>query len=343
VGADTIQEKAFAVWQVMNAEAMRHGLALSRYKVRGVNDNGRVVIGTIASYIYTLDRARGWELTKGQVQTIREFLRESGNVVVLEKVSTQERKFRIFIREEWNDAVAVPIGYSGNGGTYKRESEEPVEHYPIDEVQTTYVCSYEGCDKRFASLAGKTLHQNSHERLTNKQKTVFECLVEDFDGSITNSSGLAATPLMDKLKMGKVSDELNKLEAAGFLTKDTRGRRTYTINVTDKGFKAYEELFGKSKPESSKINIAIQGQPGVGATMLAPEPEHVPTTEEREQVVLQDISDNELLQEIMHRLENNENEKEKDSTLELIASLVDDVEQGNTSALRALADIKDLL
>ena len=101
---EKIEKGAYYTWEVMHREAKKRGMALTRHRhIAHGNIDGRIIISTIGAFIKMLNNERGWDLTENEVDLVRRYLKETGNVWTLSKV--EQYKYRIFIAEEWEERV----------------------------------------------------------------------------------------------------------------------------------------------------------------------------------------------------------------------------------------------
>lgn len=104
--------KAKEVWLAIYRECTAKKLP----KVQTRYGTGYMYVGSFQSFagkLWNLDYRRN-AAHKLQVNQIRDFLRDSGNVVIVDRSTRGGRpENKIFIRAEWRDALAIPVPITG--------------------------------------------------------------------------------------------------------------------------------------------------------------------------------------------------------------------------------------
>lgn len=135
ISGNDITEKAQRLWVAMREDAVKRRIpqVMTRYGA------GYYLLGTVQSYVTRL-----WGSNSPDLRLIRAFLKASSNVVVVEQRKQGGRsESKIFVRNDWNPALAVPV--AGGGGrrdaiderARKLTPEEAGETRPEAPVQVT--------------------------------------------------------------------------------------------------------------------------------------------------------------------------------------------------------------
>jgi|GEM_PF-5231983 len=298
----SIEHAAHTVWEVMQREVSKRGLARTKHKPLG---DGRITVGTIGSFIKVLNDERGWKFTKTEVDQIRRYLKVTGNVVVLEKV--EQYRFRIFVRETWSNEPVLPEKDHSHVGKSPEEKVTPEE-------------------------AGETRPPapvSLRNTLTSRNRAVLNDLAE-LGGHVEDKLGHVAPVVAEKagFPRNSVSAALRALECGGFVTRDVRGKRTYEVKVTSAGWKALD----RTPPAESGQNTVIR-------TLSKPEPDGEDTAP-RSGGTLAEVPDHDLLEELRARLTSPDELAACRARLDVIRDLVGEVNAGTLAPLKALADIE---
>ena len=325
-----IEKHAYEVWEVLQREVSKRGLALIKHKPFG---DGRVMLGTIGGVIKALNSEREWGLDEQGVDQTRRYLKATGNVVALEKV--EQYRFRIFVRETWHDgllpATKAPDLRVGKTPEEKLTPKEAGEDRPPQPV--TYRCK--DCGREFQKPQGLAGHRSScgtgegkhqpavrnpRNPLTPRNQRVLRHIA-DQGGEVTDKHGFVAPTIAKELGMPRpgVSAALQALDAGGYLDRDLRHtKRTHRVSLTSDGWAALDR-----KP-------AIIRSVSVPAT----EPEPAPAG------TLTEASSHDLLEELRTRLVSPDELAACRDRLTLIGDLVREVNAGTLAPLKALADIE---
>lgn len=296
------EQQAYEVWEVMRSEAKKRGMKRNRV---GDYGDGYVILGTIASFIRGLSETRDWNLTDDEVSLVRLFLRDTGNVVMLEKI--MDYQFRIFIADEWSNVIVRKESmHTGKTGEEKLTPQEAGE------------------DREPAPVIIRTVKRRT--LMTDNQRAIL-CGLVSAGKEIENESGNASSILGERIGMTatQVTQAATTLESKGFVERVTNARKTYYIGLTDSGLQYIREHL---EPEP--------------APEPAPEPEPEPAPEPEPEP--RELDDLELLRELELRLTSKGSKaKQLQEKLDLVAFLIGEVNEGNLSPLKALGDIEEVL
>jgi hypothetical protein len=113
VGNDTVEEQAKLIWAEMVSACKGRHLPIAQTR----NGAGYFWIGSIQSFATQILSHLG--SNKKPIGSLRQFLKASGNVITVEQDTDSHGnpRNRIFVRAEWNSAIAIPV--RGGGGTGK--------------------------------------------------------------------------------------------------------------------------------------------------------------------------------------------------------------------------------
>lgn len=343
-------------WEVMHKEAKNRGMALIRDKKLG---DGRVIVATVGAFIKGLNSERSWGLDQHDVDFVRRFLKTTGNVVVLNKI--EQYKFRIFIREEWSDAVLVTETITKDNPSREdkispQDAGEDREPAPVE-----YKCH---CGKTYDSQPALNAHKGIHKRekvekegpqksvlmpTAHQQKKILRILV-DVGGEIEHPRGLVNRVLLERdpsITKDSIGHSITSLRNHGLIRRDGNLRRTYKIALTPKGRREIKKLFGPDTnlpPE--KADEGDEKETGRTAPSASNSSKSQVTEDAPEKV--QWLTDQFLLDELWRRLEHPrvslEMTKELETAkqrLELIEGIVEEVNAGKITPLKGLGDIEE--
>ncbi len=243
---------ARAVWEVMQKEASSRGMALSKNKQFG---DGRVIIGAVKTFIKVLNDERGWRFNDTDFDLVRSYLKSTGNVVVLSKV--EKYRYRIFIREEWNETPLVKGSPKEPDSIDRRaekltadEAGETREPAPV-EFKCVRCVPPSVWGSQPALNAHMALHKNDQKKETPKPKIYAVSLGESQaailtvllknGGIVSHVKGATTQKIarQDPRLRGKTNQSLGstmiKLENDGLITRDVRKKRTYRVELTEYG------------------------------------------------------------------------------------------------------------
>lgn len=248
-----IVNAARSVWEVMQREAKNRGFALTKEKPYG---DGRVIINTVGAFIKGLNKERDWGLNENDVRLVRRYLKDTGNVVVLNKV--EQYRFRIFIREEWNEELLI-VEPRKTDRDYSREErlrpEEVGEDREPEPVK--YICGE--CKAEFDSYHALNGHKASHSPISRKKRgednDLFVPITEgqakvllflaSQNGSLVADDGLVAVYIADGIGESTryVTGTLGYVEDRGFITRVKRHpKRTHEVHLTEEGWDAARNI-----------------------------------------------------------------------------------------------------
>lgn len=269
--SDMVERASKEVWEVMHSEATKRGMALTRERNYG---DGRVIVGTIGSFVKMLNKERGWGLTESEIDLVRRYLKATGNVVVLSKI--EQYRFRIFIREQWS-AVAEPVKEPSEGDAISKRAarltpEEAGE--TMDPKPVIYKCH---CGETFVNQYALNGHKASHA--SKKKKSRAKALAQgpligeksvkvlralhELGGDVTDESGFAARILAKKAGVeSPVSNACRTLEGLGFIERDQSATRTYQITITDDGREAAMNI-NRYRPSPEVIRELLEHTPSI--------------------------------------------------------------------------------
>lgn len=246
--SERLAEQSKAVWEVMRREAERKHFARQRVKEYG---DGRVIIATIGGFISALDKEREWNLEKAEKDLLRRYLKATGNVVALNKV--EQYQWRIFVREEWNDAEVIPFTVVGGDDKGRGKAEQQLTPEEAGEdrepapVRTKWQCK--DCGGEFEnqqSYASHVRHSHSFDLASplSEQQAGFLCALHAA-GEVHDESGHATRLLYkfdDRLE-GKLSGTMRSLVDQGLVERETRHpKRTNTLRLTERGREVVEDI-----------------------------------------------------------------------------------------------------
>lgn len=353
---DKTIKHAHAIWEVMQREAKNHGLALIKHPNYG---DGRVMVNTVGAFINAFNRERNWGLDDAGKDIVRRYLKASGNVVVLEKV--EQYRYRIFVREEWSNAALAPVPVVA--GTSKTEQQKRAEAKVTEKeagedrepAPVQFKCAE--CGKSYDSQNALNAHKAAHkgepkktfatprarsQPLGEQQEAILIALSE-MGGEASHPHGRASHVVWEQnpkvISKGSVGSSIKALTDRGMVMKDGNLRRTYKVSLTREGWKAVEKLTGQKHEESETITDLT---PALKSRELMDETVKGIVAE------LDQMSDEMLISILKRRLtkpkQDEKMAKELDETKQkvaLIGSLVDDVMEGKTAPLMALAEIAE--
>lgn len=264
---DQITKAAKAVWDVMHREASNRGMALQREKQLG---DGRIIINTVGAFIKGLNRERDWGLDQNQVDLVRRYLKNTGNVVVLSKV--EQYKFRIFIREEWSEAQLVvepTVKRSGPSPEERLRPEEAGEDR--DPAPVEYKCGE--CGEVYPSQNALNGHMGGHSRKSS-QPTLDErgdgrfspisepmaqilLVLEAHGGTYTTENGLMASKISEEagIPVRTFTGSMGSLAQRGYVTRKGKGKRTYRLWLTPEGRSVLDNLNVYRKPRHALADL----------------------------------------------------------------------------------------
>jgi DNA-binding MarR family transcriptional regulator len=331
--AKGITEQAFSVWEVMHAEAKKRGCALTRVPDHG---NGRVVVGTISAFITGLSETRDWGLEKTEVDIIRRYLKKSGNVVMLDKLA--DYQFRIFVAEKWSEAPIMTLASGRREPTDKEKLEARIDPHDAGEdrkpAPVKHRCAT--CGKEFdSSLSVRghlAVHAPREETITSRQEVLLKAL---YERPVSDKSGYSTRKLARRVKdrtstMTSISGTLLAMEKKGWVTRAKKGKKTFSIAITEKGRKVAESL--------------VENQPSAAPAQPSPPKTRATGTGEThpdDAIFLSALGRH--LTDLRTQSEHSAQVSELEEKFALIASLVDDVMDGRLAPLKALADIQEAL
>ena len=248
--SDYYHERARAIWTVMQKEAKNRGFARVKDKTYG---DGRIIIGTIGAFASALSSERDWNLTKNDKDHIRQYLKVTGNVVILEKL--EQYRFRIFVREEWSESAIHTPEAQKDAIDRRAERLDPSEVGEDMQTPVTYKCA--DCKKEFSSSNALNGHRASHKSdkpvrsssavhvmspIGEKAAKIIQTLA-DMNGDIKDKSGFVAGKIRKQAGMeGTIADSLMRLESHGLITRKVNAKRTYRVTLTDQGWHAANNI-----------------------------------------------------------------------------------------------------
>lgn len=319
---EKIEKGAYYTWEVMHREAKKRGMALTRHRhIAHGNIDGRIIISTIGAFIKMLNNERGWDLTENEVDLVRRYLKETGNVWTLSKV--EQYKYRIFIAEEWEERVikkSIPERKKD-----KMTAQDLGEDRQPSEV--TYKCVKCDPPTTWGSQNALYAHSAAHKErtkpkpvekivtpLTHRQINLLQVLA-DRGGSIHESKGYAANVWADLAgePINYISGSQGRLIDRGLITAERKSknhRRTYSYTLTGEGWKHVSR-------EKEQVEKVTKEETKSG-------PERAKSA---------DTYDQDLIEMISDRL----------SVLPQIQEVIDNVNAGKTTPLTALGEIEEIL
>lgn len=249
--SDKVERAAKEVWVVMHREASNRGMALTRDKRYG---DGRIIIGTIGSFIKMLNKEREWGLTETEIDLTRRYLRATGNVVVLSKM--EQYRFRIFVREQWSDERISEERTEGDAISKRaarlspEEAGETMEPSPVK-----YKCGV--CQAEFVNYHALNGHKASHATkekvkrrgkvkeksepvtvLGEKTAMVLRAL-KDLGGEVKDETGFVARKLAKEAGVEMpIANAFATLVGRGLIDREGNATRTYRVTLTSEGWKA---------------------------------------------------------------------------------------------------------
>jgi hypothetical protein len=360
----TLVKRAHLVWETMHDEVKKRGLALTKEKIRGTTLDGRVFIGTIGAFISALNNEREWGYQKHECDLVRQYLKDSGNVVTLSKV--EQYRFRIFIREEWGNGLLITLPKATAKKTSGSKSHDPEgkklrpeevgEDRPPAPVE--YKCAdcgktFEGANARMALMGHRASHsprtkkEKKRTSLSSRQSNLLKVLeqlggeITDPDGNCTSKWATAAGETDPRY----VSASQLSFKKRGLLIREGKEKKTYRFALTKKGLAEAKKLpevplHTETPPKPPMEQKTVFYDPDKTKPSEAPPgPEHLPITGNQNI----DTALSSLVVRIageLHFARKSGNQQEK---LDLIASLVKEVNEGKLSPLKALGDIEAAL
>lgn len=344
---DEVVKQSYAVWEVMQREAKNRGFALTReHREYG---EGRVIIGTIGSFIKGLGKERGWDLDTNRVDLIRRYLKMTGNVVTLSKVD--QYKYRIYIREEWSNAAVLkptrePDSIARRAS--KLTPEEAGEDRDPEPVTYSCECGAGPFDNQMALNGHKAAHtprskkgkkrsgpqplrNRVNDDLNVRQSKLLIALAA-YGGEIRDAK-VGTSPVWADLAGETrvyVSTAMRKLIDTGYIEVERLGpKNTKRVTMTDKAWKLVNEIGQEWR--SQRITETDK------EWKLNNEPEAPQTTT----FALDKLDDSILLEELGRRIKTADDKCER--TLDEIVGIINRVNKGKTSPLAALGEIERLL
>jgi predicted transcriptional regulator len=202
--------------------------------------------------------------------------------------------------------------------------------------------------KKAKKPGGLTAGGKSFPEFTNFQQAIIRAMVVA-GGEIYNESGFAAQELSKLANLPRkiVTSSQRTLDDRGLLKREITGKRTYRYTLTKKGYAEAKRLGYTSEPAREPELVEDE----------TPKPVVTPTTEVTRKVTdtnmtipLEQVGNRELIRELEVRLVDAklatsaaERLDQATEKLELIGSLVKEVNAGELAPLRALSDIEEAL
>lgn len=346
------------VWEVMHREAKTRGMALTKQAVPGSRRpvDGRIFVATIGAFIKTLSKERGWNLNEKQVDLVRRFMRDTGNVVTLNRV--EQYRFRIFVAEEWQERQELTDKQTREPDAIDKRAEKltPKDAGEDREPATVeHKCATCGAGP-FVNINALNGHKAAHaprskpkaKKVVNVTDPLRNRVTDDlnvrqakllmalaaYGGEIYDKKG-GTSPIWSKLSGENrqyVSPAMKHFVEHGYVTVERRTPKTKStlrVTMTDKAW----DVVNKLGQERRKLKEEVV-------------PEVSAASSQAEQVTdVADFSDFELLEELKIRLVRPDHDAKKmaslEERLELIMSLVEEVNEGKCTPLKALADIQE--
>jgi DNA-directed RNA polymerase subunit RPC12/RpoP len=331
---ESVAKHARRTWEEMLSSCGEHD-KLTHQKF-GV---GFLYVGTVSGAIRKVSKeVTGHDCDNTRVKMVREFLRYSHNVVVLEKVKDYTHK--IFIRAEWNEGQTAVLLAGGERDNSRPENwferkvtpEEAGETMKPEPVKKEWECKQ--CGERFDSTPKLARHAIDDHTDTDRTYVCKHC-GQEFDnpnalGGHTRSKHPVVSYVCDECGADMETNFKlvhHKRLAHGEVECEVCGRK---IGNELSLVKHMKRAHGVDKPDQPDKPTAINAvQHDDNAIVMANKIRHHLQDAERQVAKLVAMA-------------SKADDKSK-GKLDIIADIITDVESGKCSPLKALSDISEAL
>lgn len=250
MGAPNLEERvagdAFKTWTIMRRGVEKRGVPAMSHSRYGM---GWVITDSVSQYV-----RQALHVRKGQQDThvdfVRKFLKATGNVVVLGRVSTYE--FDVFVSENWRDhaVITLPVGIDRLGWREEKMIREAEEREPEPVVVTTIKDRKVKKEEAMGAAAPATPPPSTP---MSEQMVMILGALFRAGGKVKDPNCIQVIlglPGVENIDASTVGSALTTLTKRGYITRTVKGKKSVRVEITEDGRRVCTQInrYRKTRP-----------------------------------------------------------------------------------------------